>query len=142
MGMGQQLSPHFLKQSISLRSVLAAGNVVDQRRHYLMVIVQILQDAFCDAEHFFNHREYLSLRGTCWVNSEQLLQFPSVGKFGWPQSMRALWNRTAQRAIVGFRSGLLGPEATCSEGDAATSVWIADAPDDAAPWARLVPQRL
>jgi len=55
MGMGHQLGPHFLEQTISFPSILAVRDGFEQRCHFLMVIVQVLQNAFCDAGHFFDH---------------------------------------------------------------------------------------
>jgi hypothetical protein len=58
--------------------------------------------------------------------------------------MRVPFPSMSQRAIVRpFGSGLLAPKAACSGGDAAGSIGApTPAPGDAAPWARLVPQRL
>ena len=66
MRMGQQLSPHLLKQTISFPSILPVGDGFEQRRHFLVVIIEVPQDTFCNAEHFFNYRvKCLSLRGIC-----------------------------------------------------------------------------
>src|SRR5215468_9438666 len=95
MGMSQQVSSHFLKQAVSFPLILAVRDTFDKRRHYLVVIVQVLQDTFCDAEHFFKHRECLSLRGeflgqhgaassvsSCWKIRPQLARVPPIWRGG------------------------------------------------------------
>src|SRR5215813_8469414 len=115
MGMSQQLSSHFLKQAISFPMILAVRDAFDKRRHYLVVIVQVLQDSFCDAEHFFEHRECLSLRGdllgqhgaassvsSCWKIRPQLARVPPLGV-----AARYLLNRRLNTCIPGVWDGLI-----------------------------------
>src|SRR5215831_677445 len=115
MGMSQQLSSHFLKQAISFPLILAVRDTFDKRRHYLVVIVQVLQDTFCDAEHFFKHRGCLSLRGDLlgqhgaassvssdWKIRPQLARVPPLGV-----AARNLLNRRLNTCIPGVWDGLI-----------------------------------
>jgi hypothetical protein len=94
--MGQQPSPHLLEQTISFPSIFAVRDGFEQRCHFPVVIVQVLQDTFCNAEHF-NHRESaFRFEGSARSTRSSLTGFPPLEKFGLTGGPRTSVHRTAR----------------------------------------------